>query len=148
MRGTQTTCSKQLTVLSVSADDRDHTNLEAILSHSRWGLLTANNLFAARASILQRTDVSVVLCERDLSPGCWTDILKHTDSMQHPPSLIVTSRVADDRLWSEVLNLGGWDVLAKPFDRNEVLRSVRSAWEHWYRYFEVAARPGVMRAAS
>jgi hypothetical protein len=34
----------------------------------------------------------------------------------------VTSRLADERLWAEALNLGAWDVLAKPFDADEVIR--------------------------
>jgi len=39
-----------------------------------------------------------------------------------PPLLIVTSRLADERLWAEVLNLGAHDVLAKPFNAEEVVR--------------------------
>ncbi len=30
--------------------------------------------------------------------------------------LIVTDRLANEALWSEVLNLGGYDVVAKPFE--------------------------------
>jgi len=40
--------------------------------------------------------------------------------------LIVTSRVADARLWAEVLNLGGFDVIAKPFHAPEVLHVLRT----------------------
>jgi len=41
--------------------------------------------------------------------------------------LVVTSKFPDESLWAEVLNLGGYDVLAQPFDREEVTRVVRSA---------------------
>jgi DNA-binding response OmpR family regulator len=44
-----------------------------------------------------------------------------------PPPLIVSSCVADDRLWAEVLNLGGYDLLTKPFLAAEVSRVVRMA---------------------
>jgi hypothetical protein len=40
----------------------------------------------------------------------------------------VASRLADDKLWVDVLNLGGSDVLALPFDHDEVIRSVSLAW--------------------
>jgi hypothetical protein len=40
--------------------------------------------------------------------------------MEKPPQLVVTSRLADAYLWSEVLNLGGFDVLAKPLMEKEV----------------------------
>ena len=53
--------------------------------------------------------------------------------------MIVTSRSADERLWVEALNLGAYDVLAKPFDRDEVLRSVSMAWLNWNRKFGAAA---------
>jgi len=48
-----------------------------------------------------------------------------------PPLLVVTSRKADDTLWSEVLNLGGYDVLAQPYERAEVVRILSLAWLHW-----------------
>jgi DNA-binding response OmpR family regulator len=117
-------------VLSVSPMDEDHSLLESIFSHSKWTLFKAPSLPAARA-FLQGRDVSVVVCERDLGPGSWRAMLEYLQPLPHPPSLIVTSRLADDRLWSEVLNLGGWDVLAKPFDRGEVVRSIKLAWDHW-----------------
>jgi DNA-binding response OmpR family regulator len=43
------------------------------------------------------------------------------------PVLVVTSNVADESLWAEVLNLGGYDVLAQPFDGEEVARVIGSA---------------------
>ena len=43
----------------------------------------------------------------------------------------MSSRLADDRLWAEALNLGAWDVLAKPFEKSEVLRAVSTAWLDW-----------------
>jgi len=46
--------------------------------------------------------------------------------------LIVVSSAADARLWAEALNLGAWDVLEKPLDRREVIRSVKSGWQHRY----------------
>jgi hypothetical protein len=39
-----------------------------------------------------------------------------------PPSLIVFSCLADEFLWAEVLNLGGFDVRMTPFEPEEVLR--------------------------
>jgi DNA-binding response OmpR family regulator len=41
-----------------------------------------------------------------------------------PPYLIITSRLADDYMWAEVLNLGAYDLLVKPFDPMEVYRVV------------------------
>jgi FixJ family two-component response regulator len=72
-----------------------------------------------------------VVCERNLAHGDWKDVLEVTASRPDRPPLIVTSRLADEYLWAEVLNLGGFDVLAKPLDKQEVSRVLNFAWEHW-----------------
>ena len=63
----------------------------------------------------------------------WQEILNHLRCLTYPPHLIVTSRTADDRLWAEVLNMGGYDVLAQPFVRDEMVRAVSSAC-HSFQY--------------
>jgi DNA-binding NtrC family response regulator len=120
-----------LTVLSVSPIEEDHRCLQEIIAHSNWILLKADRVPAALA-FLEQHPISVVLCESDLGPEAWIDILDNTMHQRHPPCLIVTSRLADECLWAEALNLGAWDVLAKPFVRNEVLRSVAQAGVHWH----------------
>ena len=75
-------------------------------------------------------EIPIVISEGDLPWGSWQTILQITSLVAEPPLLIVASRFADERLWAEALNLGAWDVLAKPFDAEEVLRVVASAWRH------------------
>ena len=122
--------TESVAILFLSPLEDDPASLQGIVGHSGCKMFSANHLVAA-LDILQQHDISVVLCERDLMPGTWLDLLHHLTQLPHPPSLIVTSRLANDRLWAEALNLGAWDVLAKPFDRFEVLRSVEAAWQHW-----------------
>jgi len=119
-----------LTVLSISPFEGDHMALQSILAGSPVTLFKAARVDAVR-DVLRKREVSVVVCERDLAPGSWTDVLECIIDLPSRPSLIVTSRLADDRLWCEALNLGAWDVVAKPFDRNELQHSVKSAWQHW-----------------
>jgi DNA-binding response OmpR family regulator len=66
-----------------------------------------------------------------LPPGSWKDVLEQVAILPDPPSLIVTSQLADERLWAEALNLGAFDVLAKPFDSAEAMRVVGAAWRAW-----------------
>lgn len=80
---------------------------------------------------LSRREIPIVIAEGDLSPDTWQGMLEYTLRLSDPPFLIVASRSADERLWAEALNLGAWDVLAKPFDKQEVCRVVFSAWRHW-----------------
>ena len=71
--------------------------------------------------------ISVVICEALLPDGSWKDLLARMARARTSSVLVVTSKVADEWLWAEVLNLGGYDVLPQPFDRDEVTRVVRSA---------------------
>ena len=73
----------------------------------------------------------VVVSEQDLPDGNWKDVIEMAASLPCPPPVIVTSRLADDYLWAEVLNLGGYDVLAKPLDTGELSRTLNLAWERW-----------------
>ena len=76
---------------------------------------------------LTESMISVVICDALLTDGSWKDLLAYIGQVGAPSVLVVTSKLADESLWAEVLNLGGYDVLAQPFDREEVTRVVRSA---------------------
>ena len=80
----------------------------------------------------------MLLCERDHADGNWEDLLKATAGLPAPPNLIVFSRLADECLWAEVLNLGGFDVLMTPFEPEEVLRVTFAAWSRWESDYEPA----------
>src|SRR5689334_2341714 len=101
-----TASTEVLTLLSISPYREDHSALKNIAGNSKWTLLTADNLFRATSTLLQTRDISIILCESELRPGSWIDVVKHIHYMQDPPLLIVTSKFADDHLWSVALNLG------------------------------------------
>lgn len=125
-------------VLLASSDADDHRVLPQILSHINWRWHTSGGCQEALALLNDRV-ITVLLCERDQTDGCWRDLLEGIATLAAPPSLIVCSRLADDHLWAEVLNLGGYDVLVKPFDQQEVLRVAFLAWCNWQRC--AAAKP-------
>src|SRR4051794_39016411 len=112
------TAAVDIAILSISANEDDHSALQRLIGHSRWMMDKARNLSEARASLLQKSEISVIVCDCDALPGAWIAILDDLLDMPNPPSLILTSRLADDRLWAQALNLGAWDVLAKPLDRS------------------------------
>jgi len=116
-------------VLSVSPNDEDRASLERIFK-SDWTVI-ASATVASALSVLREIPIPIVICDCGITPCTWGEMLDHISLLPDPPLLIVTSRLADERLWAEALNLGAWDVLAKPFDTNEVIRSVSVAGQHW-----------------
>jgi DNA-binding response OmpR family regulator len=132
--------SRSVGVLSVSPFREDSVVLERIVNDSGWTAhvdckrrLIASRTLAVAVTILRQSHdpISIVLCERDLLPGSWIDVLEQLRILPDPPLLVVTSRLADERLWAEALNRGAYDVLAKPFEGTEVIHTLRSAWLHW-----------------
>jgi ActR/RegA family two-component response regulator len=123
------------TVFSVSPVQDDHVALKQILNGSiqapgKFKVRTSATLASALA-IMRKRRIPIVLVEHDLPPDSWRDLLEGAARLAAPPLLIVTSRLADERLWAEAINVGAYDVLAKPFDVQEVCRVVEGAWRHW-----------------
>ena len=139
----------KVAILSISANEDDHSTLQRHIGLSRWTMDEARDLSEARALLSRKSDISVIVCDCDTLPRAWVAILDDLVEMPAPPSLILTSRLADDRLWAEALNLGAWDVLAKPLDRSEALRSLRYASDHSRHHVKVATESfRVMSAAN
>lgn len=128
-----------VTVLAISPYEEDHITLRNMFSHSNWILRTARTWREAQAS-LAAYPAPVVLSEAWLPDADWQEVFAGLESAPDRPLLIVTSRLADERLWGEVLNLGGYDVLMKPFDHTEVVRVLGLAWLNWRNSRETAGR--------
>ena len=128
------------TVLCVSPYPADGALLERILNYTNsksrlnleWTLISTANL-ASALSVLRESAIPIVFCDCDLAPGTWREMLDRISHLSDPPLLVVTSRVADTRLWAEALSLGAYDVLTKPYDTTEVIRTLGLAWQHWLR---------------
>lgn len=118
------------TVLSVSPIEEDHNSLEKIFSECRWTVHRARTVPAAM-SFLAENHAPVVICERELGTGTWRDVLDAAVFLPQPPNVVVTSRLADDYLWAEALQLGAYDVLAKPFKTEDVIRIAIWAARRW-----------------
>jgi DNA-binding NtrC family response regulator len=121
-------------LLLVSPSPEDHQALQEIMADSDWTIQHASTLWRAR-QLLREDSVMFIICERDVPPGTWRDVLREAINRTKPLSFILTSRHADDHLWAEALNMGAYDVLAKPFQASEVMRTLEMAFLHWkYRH--------------
>jgi DNA-binding response OmpR family regulator len=111
-------------ILGISPYREDHADFNNIFTTADWR--TAHHT-TCREALPLLGFASIVLCEEKLPDGSWKDVLGWLDSLPKPPVLIVTSTLADARLWGEVLNLGGYDLLARPLRIAELVSVVESA---------------------
>jgi len=132
---TQAVSQSAVNVLLISPHDEDHRQLQAILRHSTWQQYGARTQ-AEALEVLRETNIPVVICESKLPDGTWRDVLSQLSRQPSPPLLVVSSRFADERLWSEALNLGAYNVLAKPLNATEVFHVVSLACLFWKRQWQ------------
>ena len=114
--------------LLISPTQQDFEFLHQIFREKGWTLYAAASL-ASGSTLLPQ--VAVVIAEADLPAGTWRDVLGVISHLPNPPLLIVTSVHADEYLWVEALNLGAYDVLAKPFYKADASRVLTSALTHF-----------------
>ncbi|MCL4402741.1 MAG: response regulator [Acidobacteria bacterium] len=134
-----------VTVLAVSPLEEDSRCLEHVFSHSKWEMHRVRTCHEALA-LLRQMEIPVIVCERSLPDGDWKQILAEASVQPTPPRIIVTSQFADDLLWTEVLDMGGYDVLGKPFDSREVVRVISLAWRQWKHEVESSRKKTVASA--
>src|SRR5438270_13721875 len=116
------------TLLTVNSNVEDRLSLERILNPNGWTIQGAKSI--REATLLLKDRPSLILCEKDLPDGSWKDIFREAQRLDYSAPVVVVSRHADQRLWAEVLNLGGFDLLLRPFVRNEVEGVVSMACRH------------------
>ena len=122
--------SLSICALLVGEYEDDRLLVQDLFREAGWCLLEASDPGRAWAH-LDRNRIHVVIANCDPPNVHWKDLLEGLRSRPHPPQLIVTSRRADEQLWSEVLNCGGYDVLPQPLHREETERVIASARRHY-----------------
>jgi response regulator RpfG family c-di-GMP phosphodiesterase len=116
-----------LCTLLVGEFSSDKQGLRTLFGNLGWRLLESKSRPEALECI-NNVPVHVVLAECDHPGWTWKRILEDLRSCEEQPELVITSRVADDHMWSEALNWGAYDVLLQePLNRSEVERVIAAA---------------------
>ncbi len=116
--------------LLVGAFEADRTLIADVLRKAGGRLEQTSDRDRA-LDLLRRHRFHVVIAESDLPAWDWRMVLGDLHTLPYPPQLIVTSRHADNYLWSEVLNVGAFDVLSQPLVRDETERVIAAARRHY-----------------
>jgi DNA-binding NtrC family response regulator len=71
--------------------------------------------------------VQVVVTDARFRDGDWRRVFEIVERGRRRIEVVVCSRMGDPRLWLDVLEQGGYDVLVEPFEHEEVRRIVEAA---------------------
>lgn len=113
-------------ILFVSASAEDARILQQLLDATSWVVVNVPDLSGARA-VLEKQRLKLVVCDVDIEgQGSWRDLLNRREDLLSF-AVVVVSRSAGDALRAEVLELGGFDLLRRPFIAEDVQRVIKSA---------------------
>jgi hypothetical protein len=131
--------SKTVLVVSPLGEDQLAGCLREVFRHSlfqdfNWRMQEVQTCWEA-LECLRRSPIPVIISWCDLCDLKWKDLwkqlLRQVVLLARPPLLIVSYQPVSHCFWSEVINLGGYDVLVKPFEPWDVFRLLSLAWERW-----------------
>jgi DNA-binding NtrC family response regulator len=101
--------------------------LRQIAASYGWKISIVDSSDAAVAA-LNAQPTPLVICDRDLSGEAWRDVLAKIAALPQAVCVLLASHVIDDYLWQQVIQHHGYDVVAKPFQPDELRRAVTFAW--------------------
>ena len=102
----------------------------ALFRYFNWSMRQLQTCQQALA-FLRQNPLPLVISWCEMPDGNWRDLLHQLPFLTKPPLLAVSYQPTGRCFWSEVISLGGYDVLVKPFGAPDVFRLVSLAWENW-----------------
>ena len=113
-------------VLAVTPDAKERAALAKIAHQEAWDARFAQDTHGA-LEILRHLESPVIICDRELTPD-WREAIRFFGTHSPRSRVILTSPGTDDRLWLDVIEHGGYDVLTRPLHETRVVQAVRLAW--------------------
>ena len=122
-----------VTDLLIATPDQDaRAQLENLFREYDWRVQSLHSCAAAREFLMNNL-TAVAVCAEEFPDGSWTE-LGNAAHQAHSPALIV---IAENRsALLDVMNAGGFDIITLPFQREDVLWSIASAWHAWMTRYE------------
>lgn len=117
---------QRLRVLAVLPNPPDRAAFAGIAAHARWEVRMASTCDSAE-EILKHHPVDVIVCDRDVKPAGWRGAIEALSTHAPHSRFILSTPANDDKLWLEVIERGGYDVLSTPLHEDRVIRAINQA---------------------
>jgi DNA-binding response OmpR family regulator len=118
--------SEPIKLLLITPDDDLYLSVHKVAMHCEWDLQRVQDVeqslhtldaFPARLVIYDWTP------ERD----DWRFAIDRLSARQNHPCILLASRVIDEYLWAELVTHGGFDIIHRSADPEQLIRAVRFA---------------------
>ncbi len=118
-----------LSLLAILGSEEAREAAAEFAASQRWRLTLASTVEEACAFLRRNASVAVVLVDRDLDSGDWRSVVHNLAQEPLGPSVILASAVVDHYLFEEVVKQGGFDIVSKPLQADELRRTALLAWK-------------------
>lgn len=119
--------SEPVRLVAIIQNSYDSEALRQLAAIYGWRISIVGSSDAAIA-LLKEQPIPLVICDRDLVGEAWPDVLAKVAAQPQAVCVLLASSVMDDYLWHQVIRHNGYDVVAKPFQPEELRRAVTFAW--------------------
>jgi DNA-binding NtrC family response regulator len=120
---------QKIPLLIVTSRAEDVRELKDLLHESPWELTGISRLEDADAA-LRAAEVPILLFDRDSPNATWQATMKRFIKLRRSACVVLLSNVSDQYLWEEVVQHGGFDLLTRPFRKEQVLSTLVFAYAH------------------
>ncbi|MDE3194749.1 MAG: response regulator [Acidobacteriota bacterium] len=117
---------QRIRVLVVMPNPADRTAFTGIAAHAHWDVRMASSCDSA-GEMLKHHPADVIVCDRDVKPSGWREALETLAARSPQSRFILSTPATDDRLWLEVIERGGYDVVTTPLHQDRVIRAINHA---------------------
>ncbi len=132
--------SEPVFALLVHAEQEPMASLRRALEYLAVSVYPVSNCREAE-SVMWLVKPDIVFADAALPDGSWADIVNRSRDAKAPVNVIVVGGAADRDLHASVMEQGGFDFIAPPFDLAPLALAVRMAAQR-------ARKPEVPRARS
>jgi FixJ family two-component response regulator len=112
----------KMALMIVTSRPEDVEELTALLQDSPWELTAVPRLEDAPGA-LRAARAPILLFDRDAAAS-WQDEIGRLARSRRNACVVLLSNVADQYLWDEVVQQGGFDLLPRPFQKQQVLSTL------------------------
>ena len=116
----------RIRVLVVMPNPPDRSAFAEIATRAHWDLRMASSSDSA-GEILKHHPADVIVCDRDVRPAGWREAMESLAAQSPQSRFILTSPATDEKLWLEVIERGGYDVITTPLHQDRVVRAINQA---------------------
>jgi hypothetical protein len=125
-----------VTLLVVTRDESLYAAIRDTVSVWKWTVQQQLDPSPSAAfGPIEMSPCRIVVYDSDSGDGNWKEAFMNLKAAGGDPCILLASRVYDQYLWNEVIRCGGFDVIAKSADREQMTRTLRFAW-FWKRKFQ------------